>query len=100
MDFANKTYALVMDMVWPGHELWRRSEKGKGDVIEAMLGWGFLMRKMSRATLEDMLGWAPLTDDAERICRHLEIVIFFVYTHYEFYSAHYAADRNVSSNHS
>ena len=90
VDFANDTYALVLDMVWPGPEIQilKRSREGKGDIIEAILGWAFLMRMAGRDGL------------AERICRHLEIVIFFVYRNYEFYSAYYAADRNVSSNHS
>ena len=84
VDLGNKTYKLVMDLVWEGHEMSERSYAGQGDFIELMLGWAFLMRTKH----------PDKCATTEMICRFLEVVCVFVYSNFSHYSG-FIAGRKV-----
>ena len=84
-DLGNETYALALDLVWPGcFDSWHITNVGtKGDIVQALFGWCFLARKgdLSLASESQFVL-------AQSFARHLEFVAVYVYRHHD-YHAHY-----------
>ena len=74
IDVSNAIYSFVLDWIWPG--LTFTNPGTRGDIVEASLGWSFLVQKYGRQ---------PRSNKSVEFILDLDRVLWHVWTHQSSY---------------
>ena len=77
---GNKTYAFVMNMLWPDALPGFSNKETIGDVLEAFLGYAYLVRLNKLKSLTSKCHWDDFQWD---IVSLLNYVVWFVFIHWD-----------------